>query len=57
MPENNSRKEDVLHILKKGRCAKHTQGCGHNLNKGIGILQRNYGMGGGHALIALKKRG
>ena len=39
----NIREEDVLNILKekgiplnklkKGGCAKHTQGCGHNLNK------------------------
>ena len=43
MPEKTLGKEDVLNILKekgialnklkKGGCAKHTQGCGHNLNK------------------------
>ena len=43
MPEKTLGKEDVLNILKekgiplnklkKGGIAKHTQGCGHNLNK------------------------
>ena len=69
MPEKTLGKEDVLNILKekgiplnklkKGGCAKHTQGCGHNLNKckEYEFYKETMGWGGGDALIIFKKRG